>query len=141
MTFTTSAIDPRYTVTGSNYPLSAKQSDLVALAERMKAVEGRLARIEAVVTKGRPKAAAAHATPRLEGFAVQVGAFRDEETLRQARAKLAAAGIAHYTERLDGSAGGLTRLRAGPFSPREAAERVRAALERISLHGQVVPLP
>ncbi len=93
------------------------------------------------VTPEGPKAAAAHATPRLEGFAVQVGAFRDEETLRQARAKLAAAGIAHYTERLDGSAGGLTRLRAGPFSTREAAERARAALERISLHGQVVPLP
>src|SRR5947207_3249515 len=40
-------------------------------------------------------------TPKLEGFAVQVGAFRDEEKLKQARAKLAAAGVAHYIERRD----------------------------------------
>jgi alkylation response protein AidB-like acyl-CoA dehydrogenase len=33
MTFTPRSIDPRYTVTGSNYPLSAKQSELVALAD------------------------------------------------------------------------------------------------------------
>jgi DedD protein len=79
------------------------------------------------------------AAPRLEGFAVQVGAFRDEETLRQARAKLAAAGISHYTERVGN--GELTRLRAGPFPTREAAEKALAALKRASLDGQVVPLP
>ncbi len=33
MTSILSGIDPRYSVTGSNYPLSAKQRDLVALAE------------------------------------------------------------------------------------------------------------
>ena len=33
MTSILSAIDPRYSVTGSNYPLSAKQKDLLALAE------------------------------------------------------------------------------------------------------------
>lgn len=78
-------------------------------------------------------------TPQLEGFAVQVGAFRDEETLRQARAKLTAAGISHYTERVGN--GELTRLRAGPFPTREAAEKAQAAIKRASLDGQVVPLP
>lgn len=86
----------------------------------------------------KPAPPAAKPAPRLEGFAVQVGAFRDEETLRQARAKLAAAGIAHYIERLDG---GLTRLRAGPFPTREAAENARVALKLAALDGQVVPLP
>jgi DedD protein len=81
------------------------------------------------------------AAPRLEGFAVQVGAFRDEETLEQARAKLAAAGIVHYTERLGDGAHALTRLRAGPFPSREAAESARASLKRASLDGQVVSLP
>ncbi|MGA7986712.1 MAG: acyl-CoA dehydrogenase family protein [Burkholderiales bacterium] len=33
MTSTPPGIDPRYTVTGSNYPLNAKQSELVALAD------------------------------------------------------------------------------------------------------------
>ena len=81
---------------------------------------------------------APQAAPRLEGFAVQVGAFKDEETLKQARAKLALAGVAYYTERIGG---GLTRLRAGPFKTREAAEKARSALQQASLDGQVVSLP
>jgi DedD protein len=79
--------------------------------------------------------------PKLEGFAVQVGAFRDDEKLRQAREKLAAAGVKHYTERIDSSTGALTRLRAGPFPTREAADAAVAKLHGISLEGKVVPLP
>lgn len=79
--------------------------------------------------------------PRLEGFAVQVGAFRDDEKLRQAREKLTGAGIAHYTERLDNPRGALTRLRAGPFPTREAADAAAAKLRGISIQGQVVLLP
>jgi cell division septation protein DedD len=73
----------------------------------------------------------------LEGFAVQVGAFRDEDKLSQAREKLAFAGISHYVERR----GDLNRLRAGPYSTREAAEKALAAVKATSLEGQVVPLP
>ena len=81
------------------------------------------------------------AAPKLEGFAVQVGAFRDDDKLRQARDKLAAAGIAHYTERLESPSGALTRLRAGPYPTREAAEAAAAKLRGSALQGQVVPLP
>ncbi|MGZ5041083.1 MAG: SPOR domain-containing protein [Usitatibacter sp.] len=81
------------------------------------------------------------AAPPLEGFAVQVGAFKDEEKLKQAREKLAAAGIRHYIERRDTQSGELTRLRAGPFPTREAAEKALAAVKSASLDGQVVPLP
>ena len=88
-----------------------------------------------------PKKAAA-APPKLEGFAVQVGAFKDEDKLRQAREKLAAAGIAHYVERRDTTSGEqLTRLRAGPFPTRDAAEKALAAVRSAALDGQVVPLP
>ena len=79
--------------------------------------------------------------PKLEGFAVQVGAFRDEVKLRQAREKLSAAGIPHFTERLDTSSGGLTRLRAGPFPTRQAADAASAKLKEGGLPSQVVPLP
>jgi DedD protein len=94
-----------------------------------------------------PSAGTAAAVPvdpaagKLNGFAVQVGAYRDDKTLGEARAKLAAAGIVHYTERLEGSQAGLTRLRAGPFPTREAAEKAKATLKGASLDGQVVPLP
>ncbi len=85
-----------------------------------------------------PKAAAA---PKLEGFAVQVGAFRDEAKLAQAREKLTAAKIVHYTERLEVKSGPLTRLRAGPFPTREAAESALATLKRAAVDGKVVTLP
>lgn len=87
------------------------------------------------------KAGAQSFAPKLEGFAVQVGAFRDEDKLRQAREKLAAAGIAHYIEPRESSSGALTRLRAGPFPTRESAEKALAAVKAASLDGQVVPLP
>lgn len=83
------------------------------------------------------EATPAREPPRLEGFAVQVGAFRDEAKLRQAREKLAAAGIAHYTDRQPD----FTRLRAGPFPTREAADRALADIRRAGLPGAVVPLP
>jgi DedD protein len=83
----------------------------------------------------------AQAAPPLEGFAVQVGAFKDEEKLKQARDKLAAAGIRHYIERRGTQSGELTRLRAGPFPTREAAEKALAAVRAAALDGQVVPLP
>jgi len=80
-------------------------------------------------------------SPKLEGFAVQVGAFKDEEKLKEARDRLASAGIAHYTERRDTTGGGLTRLRAGPFPTREAADAALAKIKLNALDGQVVPLP
>jgi len=88
-----------------------------------------------------PGTAPAAATPKLEGFAVQVGAFRDEAKLAQARQKLAAAGVVHYTERLEAQSGPLTRLRAGPFPTRDAAEAALATLKRAALDGKVVPVP
>jgi len=80
-------------------------------------------------------------SPKLEGFAVQVGAFKDEEKLKEARDRLAAAGVPHYTERRGTTGGELTRLRAGPFPTREAADAALAKIKLNALDGQVVPLP
>lgn len=87
----------------------------------------------AAVASKPPKAA------ELKGFGVQVGAFRDEEKLKAAREKLVAAKIPHFTERL--AAGDLTRLRAGPYPTREAAEKALAGVKAAGLEGKVVPLP
>jgi DedD protein len=90
---------------------------------------------------GAAKTAAPADAPRLVGFAVQVGAFRDEEKLKQAREKLTTAGVVHYTERLEAKAGPLTRLRAGPYANREAAEAALVTIKRGALDGKVVALP
>jgi DedD protein len=57
-----------------------------------------------------------------EQFVVQVGAFSNPQT---AISKLQSAKLPHYTEPMPGN---LTRVRAGPFATREAAEK---ALERL----------
>jgi DedD protein len=60
--------------------------------------------------------------PAAEEFVVQVGAFSNPQS---ALAKLKAAKIPHYTESMQGN---LTRVRAGPFATREAADK---ALEQL----------
>jgi DedD protein len=84
-----------------------------------------------------PQASAQTAPPKLEGFAVQVGAFKEEAKLQSARDKLLAAKIPHFVEHR----GDLNRLRAGPYPTREAAEKALASIKAASLEGQVVPLP
>lgn len=104
-----------------------------------KATPAQAAPAKATVAPRQPETR--HAAPKLEGFAVQVGAFRDDAKLAQARGKLTAAKVPHYTERLDAAAGDLTRLRAGPFPTREAAEKAAVQLKRAGLDGRVVTLP
>jgi DedD protein len=58
-------------------------------------------------------------------FAVQVGAFAADDKIREAREKLGSAGFRSYTEKLDTKDGERTRVRAGPFAGREAAEAAR----------------
>ena len=62
-----------------------------------------------------------------EEFVVPIGAFASPENVT---AKLAAAKIPHYTEAV---AGNLTRVRAGPFPTREAAEEAATKLKGLGL--------
>src|SRR5688572_7599897 len=71
--------------------------------------------------KKEPPKPAAEAPKPVEEFVVQVGAFTNPQS---ALARLKSAKIPHYTE----IQGGLTRVRAGPFASREAAEK---ALEQL----------
>jgi DedD protein len=61
-----------------------------------------------------------------EEFVVQVGAFSNPQA---AIAKLKAANLPHYTEPMQGN---LTRVRAGPFPTRQAADK---ALEQLKALG------
>jgi DedD protein len=88
-----------------------------------------------------PRKAEPAPAPKLEGFAVQVGAFKDEDKLQEARKRLAFSGISHYVERRETPSGPLNRLRAGPYPTREAAEKALAQVKAAQLDGQVVPLP
>jgi DedD protein len=82
--------------------------------------------------------AARPAAPAASGpFVVQVIALADAEKARRMQQQIAAAGIKSYTEVVKTVKGDVTRVRAGPFGTREAAEKARDQLKSLGLNGNV----
>jgi cell division septation protein DedD len=75
-----------------------------------------------------------------EQYVVQVGAFTNPQGVL---AKLDSAKLPYYTEVVqDTRTGNLTRVRAGPFATREAAEKALEQLKGLGLQpGTVTPRP
>jgi DedD protein len=67
-----------------------------------------------------------------EQFIVPVGAFASPQPVI---AKLKSAKVPHYTEVVQGN---LTRVRAGPFATREAAEKAREQLKKLGFEPAAV---
>jgi DedD protein len=72
-------------------------------------------------------------------FVVQVVALTDAAKAKEMQQQIAGSGIKSYTEVVKTVKGDVTRVRAGPFATREAAEKVRKQLKAIGLEGKVVP--
>ena len=89
----------------------------------------------------KPEEAKAKPTPVAPGgeqWVVQLGAYRDQANVRNLTAKLKQQGYSFYTEALPSSDGiSKTRVRAGPFSNKEAAEAARSRIKRIGVDGVV----
>ncbi len=84
----------------------------------------------------------ATAAPVGSGFAVQVGAFKDEAEANKLREQLRGARFAAYVERLNTEQGLLYRVRVGPESERGNADKLRDAIKaRFNLSGNVVRHP
>ena len=73
-------------------------------------------------------------------YVIQVGAYADDAATRQARQKAEAAGVKTYTQVVETSAGKRTRVRVGPFSSREEAEKASAALKKAGLGAAILGL-
>jgi DedD protein len=71
-------------------------------------------------------------------YVVQVAALSDAAKAKQLQKKMSGAGLNAYTEVVTTKSGQVTRVRAGPFATREAAEKARAQLKKAGLDGQVV---
>lgn len=89
----------------------------------------------AAVAKAPGKAGEARAqtAPKDQAWVVTLDAFSDKKNVTQLRAKLSAAGVKSYTEPVKTSKGELTRVRAGPFASKEAADKARTKLEAMGL--------
>lgn len=68
-----------------------------------------------------------------QAWVVMLDAFSDAKNVKQLRTKLSAAGVKSYTERVKTAKGELTRVRAGPFASKDAAEKARAKLDAMGL--------
>jgi len=77
------------------------------------------------------------AQPASGRFVVQVIALADAAKARQMQERIAAAGISSYTEVVKTVKGDVTRVRAGPFATREAAEKAREQLKGMGLGGNI----
>jgi DedD protein len=95
------------------------------------------------VDKERPNTRAAEARRAQvllndEAFVVPLGAFTNPDNAKQVQDKAASAGIKSYTESVKIQQGEQTRVRAGPFVSRGAAEKARDKLKSLGLEvGQV----
>lgn len=73
-------------------------------------------------------------------FVVQAGSFSDEAKLRETRSKLEKAGITTYTQVIEGKDGRRVRVRVGPFTSRDEADKVARKIKQLSLQPQVLTL-
>jgi DedD protein len=72
-------------------------------------------------------------------YVVQVAALSDSMRVKQLQKQIAGAGVKAYTEVVSTKRGHVTRVRAGPYATREAAEKARTQLKKVGLEGKVVP--
>jgi len=70
-------------------------------------------------------------------YLVLIGAFSNEANVKTLKTKLGEQGIKTYSEPLDTPQGKKTRVRAGPFASREAAEKALEKMQRIGVSGVI----
>lgn len=75
--------------------------------------------------------------PASPQYVIQVIALADAHKAKQLREKIAAAGVKSYTEVVKTVKGDVTRVRAGPFDDRKAAEKAQKQLKAIGLSGNI----
>jgi DedD protein len=73
-------------------------------------------------------------------FVVQAGTFSDEGKLSEVRSKLEKAGIHTYTQVIESKEGRRVRVRVGPFTSRDEADKVARKIKQLSLQPQVLTL-
>lgn len=72
-------------------------------------------------------------------WVVQLGAYKESGNVKLLLAKLKEVGVPGYTEKFESSQGPRTRVRAGPFANRDAAEKAQKRIKIIGVDGPVAP--
>jgi DedD protein len=93
---------------------------------------------ESATAKAAPKNGASAKTAN-GAYVVQVAALADAGKAKELQKRMASAGVKTYTEVITTSTGEVTRVRAGPYATKDAAEKARAQLKKAGLEGKIVP--
>ncbi len=72
-----------------------------------------------------------------EHWVIQLGAYKDAGNVKLLLSKLKGIGVPAYTEKFDSPQGPRTRVRAGPFPSKDAAEKARTKVKIIGVDGPV----
>jgi DedD protein len=148
---TTSKAAPELAKPEGDNPPASKADTPARVAEAgapapTKAAETPRSESAAADTKDPPKAgssaaAAAKAPAGSAGgaYVVQVAALSDSAKAKALEKRMAGAGLKTYTEVVSTPNGEVTRVRAGPYATRDAAEKARAQLKKAGLDGKIVP--
>lgn len=72
-------------------------------------------------------------------WVVQLGAYKESGNVKLLLAKLKEVGVPGYTEKFESPQGPRTRVRAGPFANRDAAEKALKRIKIIGVDGPVAP--
>ena len=122
----------------SEPPSSAKETPKVEPKEVSKPVAKAETAKPAKTAAAKPAAKKAKPAAKSDGkFVIQVIALADAGKAKQMQESIAAAGIKSYTEVVKTSKGDVTRVRAGPFASRGAAEKAREQLKALGMNGNV----
>lgn len=73
-------------------------------------------------------------------FIVQVGAYGENKTAQDVRARIEKLGLKTYAQAVDTADGRRVRVRLGPFASRDEAERAAAKLKSAGLPGAILTL-
>ncbi len=113
---------------------AARAAEAEAKAKAKAATEARSVSTSGAEAKAIPGDAEA------KNFVIQLGAFAEVDRATDRHAQLVKAGVKAYTEVIKTPTGDKTRVRAGPFSTREAAEQANERLKGLGMtDGIVVP--
>ena len=85
------------------------------------------------------KAPAKVADKVTSAYVVQVAALATQDKVNELQAKLKAANIKSYTQKVATTSGEKIRIRMGPFASKEEAEKARTKLSKLGLGGTLIP--
>jgi DedD protein len=123
----------------------ASSKEIESARQALAALEGKspdqisMAQVEAALAHKAQAAQQQGAGPNAR-FVVQAGAYADAHTARAVRDKIENAGLKTYTQVVDTPQGKRVRVRVGPFTTREQAERALHELQALGLNGAVLTL-